>query len=157
MNLYTLGYVGLDLTAFIARLKRAGVRQVVDVRELPLSRKKGFSKNGLASALLARGIPYTHMAALGCPMPIRNRYKHDGDWNSYREDFLGYLKTQADAVLTVARLAREKAICLICFEADFEHCHRSLVARAAVARGAPSVIHLTAETGSADVRLRAVA
>jgi uncharacterized protein (DUF488 family) len=157
MNLYTLGYEGLDLTSFIARLKRAGVRQVVDVRELPLSRKKGFSKNGLASALQARGIPYTHMAALGCPKPIRNRYKHNGDWNSYRQDFLAHLKTQADTVLSVARLAREKAICLICFEADFEHCHRSLVARAAVARGAPSVIHLTVETGSADVRLRAAA
>ena len=44
MNLYTLGYEGLDVAAFIACLKRAAVRQVVDVREIPFSRKPGFSK-----------------------------------------------------------------------------------------------------------------
>jgi len=157
MNLYTLGYEGLDLSAFIARLKQAGVRQVIDVRELPLSRKKGFSKSALAAALIDHGIAYVHMAALGCPKPIRNRYKHDGNWGAYEKGFVAYLNTQADAVLTVARLAREKAICMICFEADYRQCHRRMVARAAAARGAPSVIHLTPETEAPDAQLRAAA
>ncbi|WP_317134813.1 DUF488 family protein [Rhodoferax lithotrophicus] len=43
-TLFTLGYEGLVLDAFIARLQAAQVKTVVDVRELPLSRKKGFSK-----------------------------------------------------------------------------------------------------------------
>ncbi|MBK6650144.1 MAG: DUF488 domain-containing protein [Betaproteobacteria bacterium] len=48
--LFTLGYEGLTIDAFIARLQAAQVKTVVDVRELPLSRKKGFSKTGLPQA-----------------------------------------------------------------------------------------------------------
>ena len=47
MNLYTAGYEGLTIDAFIARLKQAGIDRVLDVREYPLSRKKGFSKKCL--------------------------------------------------------------------------------------------------------------
>lgn len=43
-TLFTLGYEGLVIDAFIARLQAAQVKTVVDVRELPLSRKKGFSE-----------------------------------------------------------------------------------------------------------------
>ena len=44
-HLFTLGYEGLDIDAFVARVRDAGIRVIVDVRELPLSRKKGFSKS----------------------------------------------------------------------------------------------------------------
>jgi len=47
-TLFTLGYEGLTIEAFIARLQAAQVKTVVDVRELPLSRKKGFSKSASA-------------------------------------------------------------------------------------------------------------
>jgi hypothetical protein len=43
-TLFTRGYEGLTNEGFIARLQTAQVKTVVDVRELPLSRKKGFSK-----------------------------------------------------------------------------------------------------------------
>lgn len=46
-HLFTFGYEGLDIDAFVDRALAAGVRTIVDVRELPLSRKKGFSKNPL--------------------------------------------------------------------------------------------------------------
>jgi len=157
LNLYTFGYEGLELDAFLARLKRAGVRQVVDVRELPLSRKKGFSKTALSAALVAQGIEYVHVAALGCPKPIRRRVKLDGDRRRYEASFRGYLKTQIDSVRQLARLARTKAVCLLCFEADYNQCHRSLVARAAVANGALRLVHLTAETETPDAPLRAAA
>src|SRR5476649_1046545 len=58
MNLYTFGYEGLGVGEFIDRLRTAGVGTVVDVRELPLSRKKGFSKQSFAEALRAAGIEY---------------------------------------------------------------------------------------------------
>jgi len=61
------------------------VKTVVDVRELPLSRKKGFSKSAFCDALSAHGIAYLH--ALGCPKPIRNPYKADGNWQTYTRDF----------------------------------------------------------------------
>jgi Protein of unknown function, DUF488 len=43
---------------------------VVDVHELPLSRKRGFSKKSLATHLELNGLRYNHMAARGCPRAI---------------------------------------------------------------------------------------
>ena len=157
INLYTIGYEGLDLSTFLARLKESGVRRIVDVRELPLSRKKGFSKRALSAALVAHGIDYVHMNALGCPKEIRQRFKLDGDWQTYERRFREYLRTQGTAVREVAEMAKRKATCLLCFEADYSKCHRSLVARAAVAAGAPHLMHLTPETEVSDAPLRAAA
>ena len=157
MKLYTFGYEGLDLDTFIDRLQEAGIRQLVDVREYPLSRKKGFSKNALSAALVAHGIGYVSMTVLGCPKAIRQRFKLDGDWAIYERSFCRYLKTQADAVRELARAAKRRTACLLCFEADYNRCHRSLVARAAVAFGAPQLVHLTRETEVSDAPLRAAA
>jgi uncharacterized protein (DUF488 family) len=70
------------------------VKTVVDVRELPLSRKKGFSKSAFCAALSAHGMAYLHAPALGCPKPIRNQYKADGNWQTYTREFLKYIQTQ---------------------------------------------------------------
>jgi uncharacterized protein (DUF488 family) len=150
MNLYTFGYQGLGLDAFVSRLRAAGVRRLIDVRETPFSRKPGFSKGALSSALVAHGISYTHMAALGCPRPIRERYKADGDWAAYERAFLEYLETQGAPLRAVAELANAEAACLLCFEADFGRCHRTFVVRAAVRAGAPFVVHLTADGEVSD-------
>lgn len=32
-------------------------------------------------------IAYLHAPALGCPKPIRNQYKLDGNWKTYTRDF----------------------------------------------------------------------
>jgi uncharacterized protein (DUF488 family) len=150
MNLYTLGYEGLDVAAFIACLKRAAVRQVVDVRENPFSRKPGFSKTALAGALLSEGIEYVHVVELGCPREIRERHKRDRDSGRYEVAFREYLGGQGAAVASVARLAKEKAICLVCFEAEFNTCHRTFVGEAAVGLGAPGVEHLGRDVAGAD-------
>jgi uncharacterized protein (DUF488 family) len=84
----------LTFEAFIARLQTAQVKTVVDVRELPLSRKKGFSKSAFCAGLSAHGMAYLHAPARGCPKPIRNQYKADGDWQTYTRDFLQYIQTQ---------------------------------------------------------------
>ena len=86
--LFTLGYEGLTIEAFIARLQAAQTKTVVDVCDLPLSRKKGYSKTAFRTALSAHGITYLHAPALGCPKPIRNQYKMDGNWQTYTGDFL---------------------------------------------------------------------
>lgn len=55
-KVFTVGYEGWAVDDFIGVLKLAGVDRVVDVRELPLSRCKGFSKTKLSGALQAAGI-----------------------------------------------------------------------------------------------------
>jgi uncharacterized protein (DUF488 family) len=149
-HLYTFGYEGLDIDSFIARLKKAAVRFVIDVRERPLSRKRGFSKTALFEALKAAGIEYAHVPELGCPKPVRDRYREDGDWDAYTTAFLVHLAAQQPFIDELAKLANSNTICLLCFEADHLACHRTYVARAAQAAGAPPVSHLTRERAIPD-------
>ena len=157
MTLFTFGYEGLSIEQFIARLKRAGVQTVVDVRELPLSRKPGFSKSAFSRALRKAGIPYAHFPALGCPKPIRDRYRADGNWPAYVKAFSAYLAKQDEAVTELAGISAKARACLVCFEADFDRCHRSIVARAVAHSGGPRVVHLTLKGEIADAHGRLAA
>lgn len=155
--LFTFGYEGLTIGAFIERLKEARVQLIVDVRELPLSRKKGFSKTAFRDALATAGIAYEHRPALGCPKPVRDRYKADGDWQSYTSGFLAHLATQKAEIADLTKMALAQTACLVCFEADFGFCHRTYVARAVHHAGGPAVQHLTARTVVADAPARLAA
>ncbi len=155
--LYTFGYEGLDLALFIARVRAVGIRTIVDVRELPLSRKRGFSKTSFSAALGEAGIAYLHAPTLGCPKDVRDQYKRDGSWARYTGGFMKHLAKQQAAVGELAKLAKATRTCLVCFEADYNYCHRAFVARAAHAAGAPSVMHLTARTVCSDSGLRIAA
>lgn len=130
MVLYTAGYEGLTFDAFLTRLKQAQIDKVLDVREYPVSRKPGFSKKAFAQRLADAGIAYEHSPPLGCPKPIRNRYKVDGDWGQYAQDFRAYVRTLRDVLLSLAADATEQRICMVCYEADPNYCHRSLIAEA---------------------------
>jgi uncharacterized protein (DUF488 family) len=155
--LFTFGYEGLDIDRFIERLNEAQVKLVVDVRELPLSRKKGFSKSSFREQLSFAGIAYEHWSALGCPRSVRDAYKANGDWTEYTRGFLAHLISVQTEVQALARLAKAQRVCLVCFEADFEACHRTYVARAARRLGAPAVQHITAKTVVADAPASLVA
>jgi uncharacterized protein (DUF488 family) len=150
LSLCTFGYEGLDIETFVARLKQVRVRAIVDVRELPLSRKRGFSKTAFARTLQGAGIGYSHVLALGCPRPIRDRYRRDNDWTAYTRAFLSHLRSQRATVRDLAAFARTMMVCLVCFEADYTLCHRTYVARAARLAGAPEIQHLTARTALLD-------
>jgi uncharacterized protein (DUF488 family) len=124
----TIGYEGLTSAQFLAMLHEAGVETLIDVRELPLSRKPGFSKKALAAAVTDAGIRYAHLPALGCPKTIRHDYRADGDWDRYSERFLDYLGSQDAALRDLTRRVGTSRCCLMCFEADYRVCHRSLIA-----------------------------
>ncbi len=156
-RIFTFGYEGLSVDAFVQRLRAAGVETVVDVRANPLSRKPGFSKRAFASVLDAASIVYVHLPAMGCPKPVRDRYKHDEDWAAYTRGFLAHLKREREAVTEVAAIAARAPSCLVCFEADFNRCHRTYVARAAAEQVGFDVVHITARTELADAAVRSAA
>lgn len=158
MNLYTAGYEGLTIDAFIARLKQAGIDRVLDVREYPLSRKKDFSKNAFARDLAAQGIAYEHNRSLGCPKPIRKQYKEDGDWTTYAREFRAYIRTQGTVLNELVCNAAQQRICMVCYEADARFCHRSLIAEAAQElKPSLDIQHLPFKTTLFDDRLLSVA
>jgi len=126
----------------MALLFEHGIETVVDVRVLPLSRKPGFSKTALANSLNLSGFEYQHIAELGCPKSVRDGYRADGNWKRYITGFLKYLKTQKDAIDELADLAAYSRCALLCFEADFNFCHRSMVADAVSKKGGMAITHI---------------
>jgi uncharacterized protein (DUF488 family) len=142
---FTASYEGRALEDFLADLLARGVRLVADVREAPISRKRGFSKSALSQALGKVGIQYRHIRALGCPKPIRDAYREDGDWLRYTRAYLQHLRHQHEAIEDLTDLARQERTALLCYEADFNRCHRTYVARVVAERSKSGVCHITAE------------
>jgi uncharacterized protein (DUF488 family) len=139
MKVYTIGYEATTMTEFLAALTKAGVKRVIDVRALPLSRRPGFSKNLLAASLKDEGIDYVHLKALGTPKAGRDAAKK-GDVATLEAVYAGQLElpeAQAQAAIMLD-LARETPSALLCYERDPCHCHRTLLL-AAVGEGAEVV------------------
>jgi len=133
VKLFTIGYEGATMDSFLAALTRVGVEQVIDVRQLPLSRRPGFSKTPLAAALAERGIGYVHLRALGTPKPGRDAAKK-GDRATLETVYAGQLELP-EAQAAAARLREliaERPSALLCFEREPGMCHRTLLIAAEV-------------------------
>ena len=150
MKIYTVGYEGLDIDSFLSLLAENDIETVVDVREMPLSRKPGFSKKSLASVLNLSGREYVHMVDLGCPKLVRDRYREDGNWKRYTEGFMKHLKAQDDAIAELSALAATSNCALLCYEADPNFCHRSMVASAVKDYCGARVTHIKASAKKAS-------
>lgn len=127
---YTTGYEQSTPATFLARLQEALVTAVVDVRDLPLSRKAGFSKQALSATLEAADISYTHLRQLGAPRELRHALRAGGSWSKYAKGYERVLLAQRETIRSLCEYARDERVCLLCFERDPAECHRSLIAQA---------------------------
>jgi uncharacterized protein (DUF488 family) len=131
-TLHTIGYEGVTLDAFLDALRDARIELLIDIRRIASSRRPGFSKTKLAANLAGAGIDYLHLRALGTPADGRAAAR-SGRPDEMKRIFRAHLKTDEarDGLHTVADLvAGTRAVCLLCYEADPDHCHRSLAADA---------------------------
>lgn len=128
MRLFTIGYEGATMDEFLSALRSAGVERVIDVRALPLSRRPGFSKTPLSSALAEVGIDYVHLRALGTPAAGRTAARA-GRREELEEIYAGQLELPEAIVAAeeMKRLAAERPSALLCFERDPSCCHRTLL------------------------------
>jgi uncharacterized protein (DUF488 family) len=128
-TLYTIGYEGTDIDRFVATLKAVGVALLADVRALPLSRKKGFSKNRLRERIEEEGMQYIHLGALGDPKNGRDAARA-GRYDEFRKIYNKHLSQAGpqQALKELAALANNHATCLMCFEREPTECHRLIVA-----------------------------
>ena len=144
-TLFTIGYERSTPDTLVSELKAAGVERVVDVRELPLSRRRGFSKSALASALEASGIRYEHVRELGNPKPLRDRFKA-GDIEGGAKAYRAHLHNGSRfALIELAETIGDEKTCLLCVEESHAVCHRAIIA-GAIAERLPqlAVVHLQA-------------
>lgn len=142
-EILTIGYEGASPADLIATLKLAGVRHLMDVRELAQSRRPGFSKKALATALDEAGIKYSHYRQLGDPKEGREAARA-GRMEQFRAIFGAHLELpETVAALDEAALVvSATSTALLCFERDPKHCHRALVAKRLSELCSLSVRHL---------------
>jgi len=136
--LSTIGYEGATVEGFLAALQADGIELLVDVRALASSRRPGFAKTRLAANLAGIGVDYLHLRGLGTPADGRAAARA-GRHGEMQRIFLEHMETdvaRTDLETLVSIVSGERRVCLLCFEALPEHCHRSLVA-AALARLVP--------------------
>jgi uncharacterized protein (DUF488 family) len=150
----TVGYQGATVATFLDALRRAGVELLVDVRAVASSRRPGFAKSALAANLQGAGIEYLHLRDLGTPAPGRAAARA-GRHGEMRRIYRNHLETRTaqaglDVLADVVRSGRR--VCLLCFEADAAHCHRTLVADALGGMVPIRVEHLAPAV--ADLHLR---
>jgi len=142
-TVFTIGYEGAELNAFLATLTLAGVEHLLDIRDVPVSRKRGFSKSSLADALATAGIGYTHLKALGDPKPGRDAMKR-GDYPAFLTIYSKHIACdEAQKALEMAiDIAQMAKTVLLCYERNPKHCHRTIVAEQISAREDFDVRHL---------------
>jgi uncharacterized protein (DUF488 family) len=146
-SFYTIGHSTRSLEEFVALLRPADVRLVVDVRTVPRSRRvPHFNEDALAPALADVQIGYERIRALG---GLRGRSRDvpadvNGLWEN--DSFHNY----ADYALTAefrAGLARlrdlghARTLAFMCAEAVWWRCHRRIIADYLLAAG-ESVFHI---------------
>ena len=83
MGIYTIGYEGLDYQEFLRCLQRYQISVVADVRQRPVSRKRGFSKNSLSSLLYDNDIEYISFPKLGASKELRTELKETNDYHRF--------------------------------------------------------------------------
>ncbi len=129
--LFTIGYEQSRPETVMAALKKAKVRLLVDTRAVAASRKPGFSKRQLAASLDENGIGYLHLQKLGTPAEGRQAArggKIEQLWHIYDTHLKTHDAVEAmDELVSIVRSGRR--VCLLCFERDPGHCHRSRIAQ----------------------------
>jgi uncharacterized protein (DUF488 family) len=147
-RIWTIGHSTRKIDIFLSLLRENGIKLLADVRMFPGSKRyPQFGREALAKSLGEHGIRYEHFPELGG----RRKAKPDSKNTSWRnESFRGY----ADYMETddfrngVARLVdianQSGPTAIMCAEAVWWRCHRSLISDYLKAHGI-EVIHILDE------------
>lgn len=116
-----------EVSVFAQKVALAGVEQLIDVRELPISRKRGFAKTALSQALEEAGVRYVHLRSMGNPKEFRDLYK-SGKVDEGRAGYQEFLlASRSDELRLLASEIRAHRSALMCVEHDQCVCHRDVI------------------------------
>jgi uncharacterized protein (DUF488 family) len=131
-TLYTVGYEGISLEAYLNKLIKNDIKVLVDVRNNPLSMKFGFSKTLLKTFCENLSIQYLHIPEVGIQAEYRRGLNSQADYDAlfkiYRKNNLTRTASHQQQILDL--LIDKKRIALTCFEANICQCHRKHLAEA---------------------------
>jgi uncharacterized protein (DUF488 family) len=127
-TVWTIGYEGRNIDAFMHELIIRRIDQLIDVRELAFSRKAGFSKSALRAKLEEAGITYCHIPELGSPSDIRGEFKNGGSVTAFMNAYRSYLDSTPSAYQELEEMLNMGSSVLMCFEKSYLRCHRKVIA-----------------------------
>jgi uncharacterized protein (DUF488 family) len=143
-TIWTIGHSTRPLEEFLDLLAGARIEAIVDVRSFPGSRKyPRYGKEALATTLAAHAIDYHWLPALGG----RRRVSPDSPNTVWRNaSFRGYADYMSTAefehgLAQLLKVASKARTAMMCAEAVWWRCHRSMIADALCVRGI-EVIHI---------------
>jgi uncharacterized protein (DUF488 family) len=126
-GLFTIGYEDLRIDQFVNKLRENCINTVVDVRLTASSRRPGFSKTALTSALAAAGVGYVHERDLGNPPSNRDAFRK-GRVEEGRVLMKARLENgSADALRRLIDRAGHERVAVLCVEAFDAACHRQVI------------------------------
>ena len=147
MNIWTIGHSTHPEEKFAQMLVAHRIEVLVDVRTFPGSRRyPQFNKSALAESLAQHGIRYQHEPRLGGRRTPR-KDSHNTAWrNASFRGYADYMETAefAAGLKDLLQLARAERTAVMCAEAVWWRCHRSLIADYLKAAG-HTVIHIIDE------------
>jgi uncharacterized protein (DUF488 family) len=130
-TIWTIGHSTRPLADFLDLLAENDIQTLVDVRTFPGSRKHPhFKKENLEQSLPAAGVEYVHIAELGG----RRKPREDSPNAAWRHPafraYADYMETPPfrEGVKRLEEIAGRTRTCIMCSEAVWWRCHRSLVA-----------------------------
>jgi hypothetical protein len=143
-TVWTIGHSTRTIEEFIDLLRRHEIDILVDVRHFPGSRRfPHFNKPQLARTLSTVGIRYEHLVELGGRRPVQ-RDSHNLLWrNASFRGYADYMETQPfrDGVDRLIKIARIGRAAIMCSEALWWRCHRSMISDELKAKGV-RVLHI---------------
>jgi uncharacterized protein (DUF488 family) len=150
-TLWTIGHSTRSWDEFAALLKAHGIAHLADVRRFPGSRRHPhFNQSELARGLEAEGIGYSHFPELGGRRPAQPDSPNIAWRNTAFRGYADYMMTaefQA-GIRRLLEMARELSTAIMCAEALWWQCHRSLIADYLKAQG-HEVLHISTASKAA--------
>lgn len=129
-SIWTIGHSTHPFEEFVAMLKSFKIEVVADIRSFPGSRKfPHFNKESLEVSLPQNNISYVHLKSLGG----RRKTKTDSQNISWRHPafrgYADYMETGEfkEGIKELEKIALKKRTVLMCSEAVWWRCHRSMV------------------------------
>jgi uncharacterized protein (DUF488 family) len=145
MKIWTIGHSTRSIDVFISLLEENGIKLLADVRSLPGSKRyPQFNREALAESLNARGIRYEHFLELGGRRKPNADSRNTAWRNASFRGYADYMETEEfhQGVERLLNLARESGpAAIMCAEAVWWRCHRSLISDFLKVRGT-EVIHI---------------
>ncbi len=131
LRIWTIGHSTHSIADFIDALKSFGIEVLADVRSFPGSRRyPHFNSASLQSSLINAGIEYFLFKELGGRRRAHSD-SHNVAWRN--ESFRGYadyMETDSfkQGIERLLAVARAKRSAVMCSEAVWWRCHRSMIA-----------------------------